>query len=335
MIQLNGKRISALLSLSLLASLCACGDDKVSSLNYTGAATPATLTATNSAALVSGAYSGGNSGLIIGKVSAGLTNYNYGASHRPRALVLAEALLKFAHLAAVDDTLARPDTAATAGNIPGSTLHGNCGGSAAVNGSYDDDNRTFSLSANLDNYCRDGTTLNGTVGASGVAASGKRQRITISSITATFTMLTARYRGDDFSADGTMSISPQTGHAYVEGNMIITLGMLIKDKATAKTYKLEDFRITRTSTVAAVSFEDITISGRYYDPDEGYIDLITPTPLRLINGDQWPSSGSLRATGKSDSATLTAQSNTTYQLDIDKNGNGSVDSTESGLWTNV
>ena len=132
-----------------------------------------------------------------------------------------------------------------------------------------------------------------------------------------------------------MSIAPQAGSTYIDNDIVLTIDMLFKDNATTKVYKLENFRIAQSSTIDTISYEDITIDGRYYDPDEGYVDLSTPTTIRIINNDQWPSSGSLRGTGNSSSATITAQSNTTYQLDVDSDGNGSVDSTESGLWTNI
>jgi len=328
--------VVATLCLFALVSGCGGGGGSGSSgLSYTGSTSPATLTTTNSANLLGGAYTGGNSGIIISGVTAGLAHYDFGASRRPRTLVLADAFIKFARLSFVDDALARPETAATVTNIPRSTLNGNCGGTATVNGSYDDVSKLISISAIFNNYCQDGTTLNGTVGASGLATADGQNNISISTITITLTKLSARYGGDSFAADGTMSIAPQAGFTYIDHDVVLTIDMLFKDNATAKVYKLENFGIAQSSISGTLAYEDITINGRYYDPDEGYIDLSTPVTIRVINNDQWPSSGSLRGTGNNSSATITAQSNATYQLDVDTDGNGSVDSTESGLWTNI
>ena len=162
-----------------------------------------------------------------------------------------------------------------------------------------------------------------------------QNNINISSIAITLANLTAAYRGDSFTADGTLSIAPQAGHTYIDNGILLTVDMLFKDNATTKVYKLENFAISRTTTIGTVPFDDITITGRYYDPDEGYIDLSTPSTLRVINNGEWPSSGSLRGTGNNSSAILSEQSNTTYQLDVDTDGNGSVDFTENGLWTNL
>jgi hypothetical protein len=327
--------VAAALCLLTLVSGCGGGGSASSDLGYTGSTSAATLTATNSSSLLGGAFTGGNSGIIISGVTAGLTHYDFGASRRPRTLVLADALIKFARHSFVDDTLARPETAATLTNIPSSSLNGNCGGTATVNGSYDDVSKLISISAIFNNYCQDGTTLNGTVGASGLAVADSQNNISISSITITLAKLSAQYGGDSFTADGTMSIAPQAGFSYIDNDVVITIDMLLKDNATTKVYKLENFRIAQSSNTGTPSYEDLTINGRYYDPDEGYLDLSTPTTLRIINNDQWPSSGSLRGAGNNSSATITAQSNTTYQLDVDTDGNGSVDSTESGLWVNI
>lgn len=322
--------------LCLFALVSGCGGGSGSSgLSYTGSTSPATLTPTNSAQLVGGAYTGGSSGIIIGGVTAGLTDYDYGASRRPRSLVLSEALIKFVHLATVDNTLARPETAATVTNIPSSTINGNCGGTATVNGSYDDAVKTISISANLSAYCEDGTTLNGTIGASGQAVANAQNNINISSISITLAGLTAAYGGDSFTADGSMSIGPQPGYAYIDNNILLTIGMVFKDNATAKVYKLENFEISASSTTGAVAYDDIAISGRYYDPDAGYIDLSTPATIRIMSNDDWPSSGSLRGTGNNSSATITALDNSTYRLDVDSDNNGSADFTNTGAWSDL
>jgi hypothetical protein len=320
----------------LLALIGGCGSGGGSSgLSYTGSTSPATLSSSNSATLVGSAYTGGNSGIIIGGITTGLTNYDFGASRRPRILVISDALLKFAHLTIVDDTLARPEIAATANNIPHSTLHGNCGGTATVNGSYDDGNKTLSLTANLSSYCQDRTTLNGTVGASGQAVVDAQNNINISSISITLSRLTAAYGGDSFTADGSMSISPQAGYTYIANNSVLSIDMLIKDNATAKIFKLENFTISESLTTGTSSYVDMTITGRYYAPDEGYIDLTTPTTIRIMGEDDWPSSGSLRGIGHNSSATLTALDNNAYRLDVDTENNGTADYTENGLWGNL
>ena len=331
----NLKFIIIALWLVSLLSACSDGGGTGTSLRYTGSVALANLTPTNSASLIGDAYTGGNSGIIVSGVTAGLTRYKYDASRRPRSLILTTALTRLIERAATGDTLARPETAATVSNIPSSTLNGDCGGHAIVDGSFDDVNGTLSLTANLNNYCMGGTILNGTVGASGSAVTDIQGNIVISSITVTLAYLSAAQGGDSFIADGTLHISPQAGHSHIDKDIVITLNMLFKDNVTSKVYKLEDFTITRSTVNGAISYDDISLAGRFYDPDEGYISLSTLSTLRVINKGDWPSSGSLRAAGDQSSATLTAQSNSTYRLDVDIDGDGNLDSTDNGLWANI
>lgn len=332
------KCLVVIATLCLFSLISGCGDsgnNGPSGLTYTGATSPAVLTSSNAASLIGSAYTGGNSGISVGDVTTGVKHYDYGVSRRPRSLTISQALIKFMQLAAVDHTLAMPETAATASNIPRSTLNGNCGGTATIDGSYDDADHTISLSANLSSYCQDGMKLNGTIGALGQAVADRQNNINISDVTITLADLSAAYEGDSFTADGTISIAPQPGYNHIDKNILLTINMLFKDNATTKVYKLANFRISQSSTIGTISYDDIAITGRFYDPDLGYIDLSTPTTIRIINNDVWPSSGSLRAGGADCSATLTAQSDTTYQIDVDSDGNGRVDSSESGLWANI
>jgi len=330
----TGNRPSFIAALSLISAVSGCGDGS-STLSYTGATSPAILSPVNSEDLVAGAYTGGNSGIFISNLTKGLTQYHFGASRRPRALVLSSALMDFIRRAATGDTLAIPDTAATVTNIPDAAIKGNCGGSATVDGSYDDVDSSLSLSANLNNYCENGTTLSGTVGASGSAVADGGNNINISSISVKATNLTATYGRDSFTVDGALTIKPQAGKNDIDSDILVTIDMLFKDNATSKVYKLENFAISRLATLGTGSQEDISIAGRYYDPDEGYIDLLTTTDILITDKGQWPSSGSIRATGKNSSATLTAQSDTTYRLDVDSDGDGTVDVTENGQWAKI
>lgn len=332
------KYLAVISTLCLFPLISGCGDssgDGSPGLTYTGATSPAVITSSNAAGLIGSAYTGGNSGISVGDITAGVKHLDNGVSRRPRSLTISRALIKFVHLTAIDHTLAMPETAATASNIPRSTLNGNCGGTATVDGSYDDADHTISLSANLSSYCQDGMKLNGTIGALGQAIADRQNNINISNVTITLANLSASYEGGTFTASGTMSITPQPEYTYVDNNILLTINMLLKDNATTKVYKLANFRISQSSTIGTISYDDITITGRFYDPDSGYIDLSTPTAIRILNDDVWPSSGSLRAGGADCSATLTALSDITYQLDVDSDGNGSVDSSESGLWANI
>ena len=61
--------------------------------------------------------------------------------------------------------------------------------------------------------------------------------------------------------------------------------MLLTDKASTKIVKQENFTMSEALAEGASSYADMTITGRYYAPDEGYIDLSTPATIRILAGD--------------------------------------------------
>lgn len=328
----NCVKVISALFLSTLISACGGGGGGSSGISYTGSVTPASLTSTNSATLLSGAYAGGNTAAIIGGIgtAASLTNTTYDAPRRPRSLALSETLIKFVSLSATVDT---PDmtSAAAVNTIPTNTINGNCGGTATINGSYNDVGGSFSMTASFNAYCQDDTTLNGAIAASGNAVTNSSSGFSIANISITVSNLAASLTsGDSFTADGNLSIVPQSGYTTIATNSVITIDMLFEDNTTSKTYKLANYKISQTATL---SYNDIVITGRYYDPDEGYLDLSTPVTIHVVSTDLWPSSGGLSGAGDNSSATITALDNITYQLDVDTDNNGTSNYTTTGLWS--
>jgi len=118
----------------------------------------------------------------------------------------------------------------------------------------------------------------------------------------------------------------------VGGVTTVKLDCVLRDDATQAAYKLQNYVIALTN---GSGYVDAAISGRYYDPVQGYIDISTLTALRITGSDYWPSSGVLQAAGNNDAASFTALSNTTYQLDIDSNADGTPDITTTGAWSDL
>jgi hypothetical protein len=332
----NCFKVLSVFFLFVLISACGGGGGDFSSdLSYTGSVAPASLTSSNSATLLSDAYSGGDAATILGSIgtAASLTNAAHDAPRQPRGLALSAALIKFVRLSATNDTPGTTSVAAAVNDIPTNTVNGNCGGTATVSGSYDDASGAISLSANFNGYCQDDTNLNGSVSASGNATTTSSSGFSISNISITVSNLTADLAsGDAFAADGTLSIVPQAGYTSIDTHSVVTIDMTLRDNTTTKVYKLSNYKISQTVTVA---YNDLNITGRYYDPDEGYIDLSTPATIRVMTTDPWPSDGSLLGTGDNSSATLTALDSTTYQLDVDTDNNGTPDYTTTGLWSAI
>ena len=70
------------------------------------------------------------------------------------------------------------------------------------------------------------------------------------------------------------------------------------------------------------SYLDVEItSGKYYEPDYGYVTISTPTPFRVYDSDLWPRNGVMVVTGTGNTKVrLTAISNTQCQIDADLDG---------------
>ena len=212
-------------------------------------------------------------------------------------------------------------------------LPGNCGGQMAYTGTEDDASREFRATFTFTDYCQDDTTFSGTATATGQTDA----TLVFEHLSLSFDALTIVTNGDSFTSNGYEIITPSTSSFNVKMNM------LLQDDASTLVYKMDqlEFVVEQSS-----GYVDLGItSGRYYDPNYGYVDLSTPTFLHILDGDYWPSSGILKGTGVAGaftdtslintSASFTALSNTTYQLDLDSNADGTSNSTTTGLWADL
>lgn len=361
------------LSILLLTQLAGClGNNGTTAtatnstkISYAGSTDPATLTQTDSAILLAGAYQGGQTGGALGS-TASLTD-NLPTPLHPRTLLLS-AILEKAVLQAKPSNITTSGAAAAVTNVS-NQVAGNCGGQMAYTGTVDDADREFYVSLTFDNYCEDATTINGTATASGQTDTNafdqdgfNNKNDAFNPFSVSFNDITVSSAGDSFTANGYALITkedepdqdenpdvdagsepinpkntPDSDDSSaadetpdVGGSTTIKFDCVLRDNNTKLVYKTEKLVISLT---AGVDYSDASISGRYYDPTYGYVDISTPTPLRINGTDYWPSSGVLKAAGNNDSASFTALSNTSYQLDIDTNNDGAADITTSGLWS--
>ena len=60
----------------------------------------------------------------------------------------------------------------------------------------------------------------------------------------------------------------------------INFDLRVRDEDTGKVYWFDNYRVTVFYGYNSKSFEEETITGRFYDPEFGYIDVNTVTPIR-------------------------------------------------------
>lgn len=294
-------------------------------ITYTGKSTPAAITTSNGQTLAAESLTGGKIGATI---AAALQSETPSHSNGSRLLSLYKAL---------DTTVERLDPAiGSRGNVLSAaqvtvkdTIPGTC---ATSPGNYtytitmDDVTGDYNGSITYTGYCDLGETMNGTTSFSGKY---NLTRNDFDSLNISFTELKDTTNTDSDTLSGTVAID------NTKTPVEVTMNLLDRDDHTGEVFKAENFIIT-DAVATDQSYEDVTLQGRFYDPTEGYVDLSSPQPLRVLAADDWPSSGKLMVTGQNNaSATLTALNNTSYQVDIDTNGDGMTDSTATGNWADL
>jgi hypothetical protein len=304
-----------------------------SRISYSGSTDPATLTQANSAIILGGAYQGGQTGNAFG--SAASLSGSGAVPQQPRILILSQVLAK----AIQQIDLSKLQNHGATVNPVSNQVAGNCGGQLSYTGTVDDASRQFYANFTFTDYCQDSTTFTGIA-----AGSGQTDDILVfSTLSLSFDALTVRSNGDSFTANGYEIITPATS------SFDVSMNMLLQDDTSNLVYRFDQlkFKVEQSPGYVDLGISSVssTNKNRYYDPRYGYVELSTPTILHIIDGDYWPTSGLLKATGSpgsltstsgiNTSASFTALSNTVYQLDVDIDGDGVTDSTTTGSWSDL
>jgi hypothetical protein len=120
-----------------------------------------------------------------------------------------------------------------------------------------------------------------------------------------------------------MSVSSET----------IIMDVLLHDGAADKTIWVNNYSIT---VAQGAGFTDVTVSGTFYDPDEGFVTLSTPVALHILDVAEWPSGGTLEVAGLNGTkARLIASSDgTTFNVLVELGDDTLFDEWDSGplLW---
>ena len=285
-------------------------------ISYTGVTTLAVIDESNAVDLATGAYQGGNTGGTAGVLGAEQTGESEDTSS-PRTLKVSRAL---------EDALRRVDLMSRSGSIAAGamqeetgTVDGDCGGRASYTIRVDDVTGEFSGSFNFNNYCSYGVRLSGRATFSGDVDLNTGY---IETFDFSFNTLTCTSGSDSFTLDGDISCDVNAS------SMSVSMDMLLKDNSTGKVYWARDCTMTWTDGAGYMAFE---WSGRYYDPDHGYITVSTNTAFVIYDGDYWPTEGVLVIRGHTGTAggrtkaRLHVLSSTTFHVEVDTDGDGSYD----------
>ncbi len=315
----------------LVITIAGCGGGGSSSgpstptgLSYTGLSTPATVTPSNADTLAgTGLY-----GTTAGDTMALSLSSGSGAEEKIKhnLIGLGQTLTTVAKT--VDPDSAATPAASKAMSSVSESRDGTCGGSSSYSITYDDTNGAFSGDMTFTSYddCNGGT-ISGSVNFSGTLDPQSQEPGTF---TFSFDNLSSTVGQNTQRLSGTMSVRTISTYSYT-----VTCNMFYEINS-ATVCKLENFVMTYDELVNPPS---VSISGRAYHPDHGYVIFSTPTALRIYSTSEYPHAGSVLLTGKNGSsggatgARVTFTGVNDYGIEVDSTGDGTYDSNLSCTWT--
>ena len=306
-------------------TLSACGgggdDGGAAGFDYTGETSQASLTLNNGEEVSATAYQNGDSGVGAGTVLASLNE----PTQTPQRLRPATSSIAKSLASAISKVPLSQDSAnsSRATQTESDSITGDCGGSASYTISIDDITGDFSGNLNFANYCELDEYMNGNASFVGNINLSSE---TFNDITMTTSSLTIRAGADSYTMSGNMSFNPSNNP------IVVNMDIKLKDNSTEQVFLMENFNLS----VLETSYEELSMEGRFYHPDHGYADVTTPMAFRFTGSNLYPYPGVMVATGTNNSTTtLTSLSTTSYQLDIDENGDGNPDQTTTGNWSEL
>lgn len=197
------------------------------------------------------------------------------------------------------------------------------GGTLNYTVTYDEATYDLDLSMTANQFCvteTDGeVTMNG--GVRLIVSSG------FADMTMTFTEFALTEGDVTTSLHGNMTVSTE----FFSGSSTVTATLEGSDSATGEQFKMENVTIVSSS-------QNTTIEGRFYDPDNGYVDVTTTTAIVTDETTGNPVSGEIVLTGAGGStATVTFVDNTSFTVVVDVDGEGATPAgaAQTVLWEDV
>ena len=285
----SNKNFGLILSIVCILGLVACGGGdgggdfmpaEPTGLTYTGVTSPAVIDSDNAAELASDAFIGGETGSSLGVFSSVAD----AQSNIVRRIKLYEVVQIFdGALHKIDFNSRRGDLLAV--KTEQDTVMGDCGGSASYTVEMNDLNGTFTGSMTFNDYCNGNTSISGTAGFSGQVTvdAGDFLNFNLS-----IDMVNLTSGDQSYVIDGDVSVDVERPSSTA------TVDLLMKD-SSGEVFWVKDYTL---AIFEGVDYADVEVSGRFYHPTYGYVDLSTILPVRIFSIDEWPAFGELQVVGE-------------------------------------
>lgn len=292
---------------------------------YDGIMTQANVDTNNDKTFVDTAYSGsGADGGVSGFFSIqSPTDANNGEGLNT-LVNSAQRLNKYLGLAASSGTGGAPTAAVVSVSDGGP---GTCGGSISVNATLNDQTGEFSGSMSFANLNECDVVINGSINFSGFLIPDPftpPEFWEASSMAMNIPVLSISGAGQNITISGSISTS-KSGSTET-----LTMTMDYRDSSNT-TYRVEDMIVTTTTSGSVFSgTETVTMSGKVYHPDYGYV-VISTQPSIITDNSFFPPSttGKLVLTGINGTITVTMNGGTDYTIEVDTNNDGTPEETTS------
>ena len=318
MIITSHKKIGLMLSITCILGLISCGGgggggagdfvpSQPTGLTYTGVTTPAVIDSNNAAELASDALIGGETGSNLGiftSVAEQQTIINREIQLHEIVQIFGSPLYKMDFNSHEGDSLAV--------QTEQKTVDGDCGGSASYSVTMDDVSGAFTGSMTFSGYCNQNTTISGTAGFSGQLNVDTSDFLNFA---LSINMVSLTSGNQSYVIDGDISVD-------VSGpSSIASLDMMMKDSSN-EVFWVNDYTLNISE---GIDYVDVVVSGRFYHPTHGYVDISTISPIRTYNNYQWPSSGVLQVVGGGGTTAQLIVKDENCQIIADTNGDGMDD----------
>ncbi len=310
--------LSLVLTFALVLQLNACGGggggsaDDSSSLTYSGLTSAAAVDETNAETLALGAYFGQQQGMTVGLMSVETPADSSSLSAQSISATLRRTLRR-ERLVPQSSNLS-VQTAAT--QRPTTSYAGPCGGRLVSNMEVDTDRLSFKDFFEFQDYCDNGLVINGGASVTGTFLNSAGD---LGTVHMSFHSLKVGRDSSSNTLDGQLQINFASAQ-YAE---TLTMNMLLGDDGTGQVFRYENFF---SGLNYGSGYVEETVSGRYYHPDFGYVNLETEQPLRTYNDLLWPTRGSFKCSGDAETfVRMSFVTETSSHLEADTDGDGAGD----------
>ncbi len=194
----------------------------------------------------------------------------------------------------------------------------NCsgGGTLSIEMDVNQSNGSFTGEVTLDGCVEGGQRNDGVMSFSG--SYDLQAEAFDSALTFSFSALNITSPGTAAPIDITANGSMECDLTTIDTAFACTQDMDIRDNISGETFRSENLATVLSPTTGGSA---MNITGNFYHPDHGYVEIVTNTDLVWADGAAWPSSGVIRLLGRSGSnARITVIDDTQYTLEVDSDG---------------